>query len=528
MILHEMTPNQMNNPTPVYSTNEIREIELLATPQPNSPSLMEKAGLAAADIAKDRLLINDKNKVLVLAGPGNNGGDAFVAACHLRSWGFEVTVVFTGEPARLSLDAKRALDNWLITGGILHSEIPASEQWQVIIDGLFGIGLNSTKYPLDEKYRHLIETVNSLHLPVLALDIPSGLNADSGTVTDTAIKATITATFIGLKPGLLTHEGCEYSGQIILCKLDLDTASLKSPQSWLLDQAMMKRLLPPPRPANSHKGVFGSVGIIGGSTGMIGATLLAGSAALKLGTGRVYLGLIADQPPNIDPTQPELMLRPIDDLFEIDHLDCLIVGPGLGKEITACLCLEKALHTVLPLVLDADALNLIANYPELANALRTRKAPSILTPHAAEAARLLHTDIATIQNNRMKTTENLAKNFNCSFVLKGAGSICVLPNGHCYFNASGNPGLSSAGTGDVLSGMIGALLAQGLSADHALLLAVYLHGAAADALLETLHGPIGMTASEIIDSARLLLNQWVYDQETRFSYARMRSIHSIY
>lgn len=515
----------MNNPIPVYSTADIREIEQLAAALANPPDLMEKAGLAAAHIAKDRLLSNDKNKVLVLAGPGNNGGDAFVAARNLRAWGFQVTTVFTGEPSKLSQDAKRAFQNWLSMGGELHNDIPSSGLWHVVIDGLFGIGLNLAKYSLDEKYRRLIKTVNDMNLPVLALDIPSGLSADNGIAPGSAIKATVTATFIGLKPGLLTHDGCEYAGKIILCNLDLDAASMKSPQSWLLDQTMMKTLLPPPRPANSHKGVFGSVGIMGGSSGMIGAALLAGSAALKLGAGRVYLGLLANQPPIVDPIQPELMLRPVDELFELDHLTCLIVGPGLGKEIAACLCLEKALQTSLPLVLDADALNLIAYHSELANALRTRHAPSLLTPHAAEAARLLNTDIATVQSNRMQAAENLAKDFNCSLVLKGAGSICALPNGHCYFNASGNPGLSSAGTGDVLSGMIGALLAQGLSPENALLLAVYLHGTAADALLEIMDGPIGITASEIIDSARRLVNQWVYGHDARLRYSHAHSIY---
>jgi hydroxyethylthiazole kinase-like uncharacterized protein yjeF len=515
----------MNNPIPLYSTADIREIEQLAVARPNPPNLMEKAGLAAAHITKDKLLSDDKNKILVLAGPGNNGGDAFVTARYLRTWGFQVTTIFTGEPSKLSHDAKQALQNWLSMGGELYHDIPSSGSWHVIIDGLFGIGLNPAKSPLDEKYQLLIEAVNNMNLPVLALDIPSGLNADNGTAPSTAIKATITATFIGLKPGLVTHDGCEYAGEIILCDLDLDAISMKSPQSWLLDETLIKTLLPAPRPANSHKGAFGSVGIIGGASGMIGAALLAGSGALKLGAGRVYLGLLANQPSTVDPAQPELMLRPVDELFELDHLTCLVVGPGLGKEISACLCLEKILQTSLPLVLDADALNLIAHHSELASVLRTRHAPSLLTPHAAEAARLLGTDIATVQNHRMKAAEDLARNFNCSVVLKGAGSICAFPNGHCYLNASGNPGLSSAGTGDVLSGMTGALLAQGLTSENALLLAVYLHGAAADALLETLAGPIGMTASEIIDSARHLLNQWVYGHHARFRYSHAHSIY---
>ena len=247
---------------------------------------------------------------------------------------------------------------------------------------------------------------------------------------------------------------------------------------------------------------------------MVGAALLAGTAALKLGAGRVYLGLIAGDAPGVDSTQPELMLRPVHELFKLDYLDCMVVGPGLGMGTAACFWLSCALESALPLVLDADALNLIATYPNVANLLRVRwherKAPSILTPHPAEAARLLNTDTSTIQNDRMAAAANLAGIFNCCAVLKGAGSICAEPGGKRYINISGNPGLSTAGTGDILSGIIGALLAQGLSSENALLLAVYLHGAAADALQKQHGGPVGMTASEIPDAARSLLNQWVY------------------
>lgn len=243
---------------------------------------------------------------------------------------------------------------------------------------------------------------------------------------------------------------------------------------------------------------------------MIGAALLAGRAALKLGAGRVYLGLLAQEgTPVVDPVQPELMLRPPSDFFDSDLLDSLVIGPGLGKEIAACIHLEQALQTGLPLVLDADALNLIAAYPELGDALKARKTATILTPHPAEAARLLRMTTAAVQHDRLNAAQTLAQQFNCAIVLKGAGSICALPDGACYFNTSGNPGLSSAGTGDVLSGFLGALLVQGLSAKNALLLAVYLHGAAADVLLDQQCGPVGMTASEVIPAARDLLNRWI-------------------
>jgi hydroxyethylthiazole kinase-like uncharacterized protein yjeF len=205
------------------------------------------------------------------------------------------------------------------------------------------------------------------------------------------------------------------------------------------------------------------------------------------------------------------MFRSPHALFKLDHLNCLVIGPGLGMSADAYFWLDCALKSTQSLVLDADALNLISAYPKLANTLINRKAHTVLTPHAAEAARILDISSTDAQNNRVETIKNLVERFSCYAVLKGAGSICMLPDGKYYINTSGNPGLSSAGTGDVLSGIIGALLAQGLIIENALLLAVYLHGAAADELLEQIGGPVGITASEIIDSARGLLNQWVYN-----------------
>jgi hydroxyethylthiazole kinase-like uncharacterized protein yjeF len=245
---------------------------------------------------------------------------------------------------------------------------------------------------------------------------------------------------------------------------------------------------------------------------MAGAALLAGTAALKLGAGRVYLGSIARNAVGVATAQPELMLRPVHELFKVGHLNCLVIGPGLGTEPDACFWLNCALESTLPLVLDADALNLIASRPNIASLLRDRRAPSVLTPHPAEAARLLGCDTGSVQDDRMAAALELADRFNCCVVLKGAGSICAMRGGKTYINTSGNPGLSSAGTGDVLSGLIGSFLAQELNPEQALLLAVYLHGASADVLQMQNGGPVGMTASELADAARNLLNRWVYAQ----------------
>ena len=496
----------MNKNTPIYLDAEIRNIEKLANSTSAPISLMEKAGLAAAEVVRDKLLTSEKNKVLVLAGPGNNGGDAFVVARHLQKWWFKVTLVFTGTPAELSSEAKNSMDAWTDAGGEILYEIPIKKEWSAIVDGLFGIGLSRD---LEGPVYEMVNVINHMNLPVLSLDIPSGLNSDDGRVCGAAIHANITVTFIGMKPGLLTHQGTEYSGEIILRNLDIDTSILIEPQSWVLNLPCIQQLLPPVRRANSHKGMFGSVGVIGGSAGMTGAALLAGTAALKLGSGRVYLGLITDNILTFSPVQPELMFRSPHELFKLDHLNCLVIGPGLGMSTDAYFWLDCALKSSQSLVLDADALNLISVYPELADSLSNRNGHTVLTPHAAEAARLLGVSSTDAQNNRIETIKELVKRFNCYVVLKGAGSICMLPDGKYYINTSGNPSLSSAGTGDVLSGIIGALLAQGLAVKKALLLSVYLHGAAADKLLEQTGGPVGITASEITDSARELLNKWI-------------------
>ena len=277
----------------------------------------------------------------------------------------------------------------------------------------------------------------------------------------------------------------------------------------LLDQQFVTAPLKP-RPADCHKGMLGSVGIIGGATSMIGAALLAGRAALKCGAGRVYVALLADNAPAVDLLQPELMLRTPAQLFELDHLSTLVVGPGLGQTGNAIHWLQQALASDLPLVLDADALNLLAIHHELRQQLRQRTAPTILTPHPGEAARLMGYNVNAIQHDRMNAAQMLAENFHSIIVLKGAGTICALPDRHWFINPTGNPGLSSAGMGDVLSGMIATFIAQQLSPQQATLLAVYLHGAAADDLVQHGTGPIGLTASEVINAARHLLNSWIY------------------
>jgi hydroxyethylthiazole kinase-like uncharacterized protein yjeF len=491
----------MNNQ--LYFSRSLRQIEARHRHLP----LMQRAGAAAADWAAS-LASERQQPILVLAGPGNNGGDALVAARLLHQRFFDVCVVFIGEPSALPADAADAYQAFSAAGGRTCTAIPERWQWALIIDGLFGIGL--TRAP-ESSYAELIAAANRLaerdHCPLLALDCPSGLNADSGQMLGVSIAASQTITFIAHKPGLLTADGPDQCGEIRLADLDLAATNDIPADGQRVSRADFSPWLKP-RQRNSHKGSFGSAGILGGSKTMLGAALLAGRAALKLGSGLVYLGLLDPELPSVDLLQPELMLRRADTLLQTD-LRALACGPGLGRSGEAIRLLEQALQSPLPLVLDADALNILATDGRLDGNLYHRIAPVILTPHPAEAARLLACSIREVQTDRIKAACELAKRYHCSVALKGCGTIIATVDGDWWVNSTGNPGMATAGMGDVLTGMITALLAQGWPAVPALLAAVHLHGAAADRLVADGNGPIGLTAGEVSDAARQIFNEWV-------------------
>ena len=455
--------------SPIYLTQDIRRIEREAGKA--TPPLMERAGTAAAELAAK--LASGKD-ILVLAGPGNNGGDARIAAERLRERFFRVTIA-----TRMD-------------------EIPAAK-WGLVVDGLFGIGLGRD---IEGEYAALVDYANRQECPVLALDIPSGLHSDTGRVLGRAVRATHTLTFIGLKPGLLTLDGPDHCGEISVADLGLPP---QDANAWVTSPGLFAGALKR-RALNYHKGLAGTLGIVGGASSMTGAALLAGRAALKLGAGRVRVGLL--EPIAVDPVAPELMLAHADELLGAD-LDALVIGPGLGQGERAETLLGAALSSELPCVLDADALNLIAENADLRHACARRTAETLVTPHPAEAGRLLAETTAAVQADRVKAARALGENLNAHVVLKGAGSILVARDGHWFVNRSGNPGMASAGMGDVLSGMLGALLAQRYNGETALVLGTHLHGAAGDALARDGIGPVGMTASELIDAARHLWNDWL-------------------
>lgn len=485
----------MDQPQAILRNSALRDLE--HAHKDVQPSLMERAGSAAAEFAAC-LLGSTSKPPLIIAGPGNNGGDAFVVARLLKRRNIGPVVVFAGTADKLPADARAAFDAWLSEGGDVHADIPHGD-YALAIDGLLGIGLG--KRPLEGRFAELVAFINQLRCPILALDVPSGLDAETGHVARIAVRATHTATFIALKPGLLTLDGPTHAGAVSLYDLGI---TAPTEDGLTIAPALFSQYLVA-RPRNSHKGSNGSVGILGGAAGMAGAALLAGRAALKLGAGRVYVGMLERMA--VDAGQAELMLRQPEEIFAL--ATCLAVGPGLGQSAPALRLLRHAVDFDQPILLDADAINLLAAHPVLAGKVARRQAPTILTPHPAEAARLLRADVQTVQADRVAAAHTLAQRFNAATVLKGCGSIVALPDGRWFINTSGNPALASAGTGDILAGIAAALLAQGWQAAEALLAAVYLHGAAADACVANGIGPVGLSAGELVAPARSVLNQWI-------------------
>lgn len=489
---------------PIYPVATIRAIEALAIPGAVQP-LMERAGEAAARLAL--LLVQGPARVLVACGPGNNGGDGFVLARHLHCAGLTVSVAFAGDPCRLPDDARAAHAAWIAAGGLTVPDLPAPppEGWALVADALFGIGLQR---PLEGRYAAWIDVLNAQPCPRLAIDIPSGLDADTGRRLGPCFNASHTITFIALKPGLLTLDGPDHCGEVHLDTIDVDAEALAPAPGREITPALFAARLNPRR-ANSHKGSYGDAALVGGAPGMVGAAVLAGRAAIHLGAGRVLLGLLDPAALPVDILRPELMFRAAAELLADPAMSAIAVGPGLGQSDAAHALVASAIGLEKPLVLDADALNLVAADPALQRALAERSAPTLLTPHPAEAARLLGRTTPDIQHDRIAAAIAIARQLNAWVVLKGCGSVVASPQGAWWINTSGNPAMATAGMGDVLTGLVTALLARGWPAGDALLAAVHLHGAAADQFCTTHALDSGLLADEVAPAARACLNHWV-------------------
>lgn len=490
-----------DRPHALHDGAATRRIEHAAAAALPPNTLMQRAGLAVARLA---LAISPHARTVWIAcGPGNNGGDGLQAALHLRQWGMNPVVTWLGTPDQAPADARAAWQRAVAAGVALADQPPSNMGPQdLCIDALLGIG--ATRAP-HGRMAEWLARLNSSAAPVLAIDLPTGLDADSGSlntaVTTVSIAASAcpssaggqfdlehlppqrhTLSLLTLKPGLFTAHGRDACGTVWFDDLGVP-ATLRDaePPTALLNAA-------PPhqqRAHASHKGSFGDVAVIGGESlatrgmGMTGAALLAAVAALHGGAGRVLLSLLDDGETTLIATQPELMLRRFDRL----DLQALTVVCGCGGGDAVAGVLPAVLHAAPRLVLDADALNVIAADTALQAALRQRAAAhqaTVLTPHPLEAARLLGCTSADVQQQRLRAANQLAKRFACTVVLKGSGSIIAVPGQAPVINPTGNARLATAGTGDVLAGLIGAHLAAGEAAAQAASAAVYRHGLAAD------------------------------------------------
>jgi ADP-dependent NAD(P)H-hydrate dehydratase / NAD(P)H-hydrate epimerase len=462
---------------PVWPCAGIRILEHRVQCASATP-LMDLAGLAIARLAM--ALAPHATRVCVVAGPGNNGGDGLEAAMHLHRWGVHVHVRLLAEPANLPADAQRAWSRACAAGVEIDCAPPTDilklGPQDLCIDALLGIGVN--RAPEGDVLK-TIDWLNASPALVLSVDLPSGLNADSGQPPGVAVKADHTLTLLGIKPGLLMGQGRDACGELWLAPLGLPAQA----PSWHAPHA---ELNPPPKPIHrrhaSHKGTHGDVAIVGGEslgphTSMAGAALLAAQAALHGGAGRVMLSLLADELPLSAPA--DLMHRSLDTL----DLPTLTVVAGCGGGRAIARPLPRLLQLSARLVLDADALNRLSEDAWLQDLLgqrTTRGQDTVLTPHPLEAARLLNCDTQLVQSDRLSAAQRLAERLQCCVVLKGSGTVIAAPGRLPRINPTGNGLLATGGTGDVLAGLIGARLATGQEAFEAACSAVWTHGQEAD------------------------------------------------
>lgn len=450
---------------PLHGVAATRNLEQQAAATLAPHTLMRRAGLATANLAQ--ALAPHARCIWVACGPGNNGGDGLEAALHLRQRGYHTVVTWLGEPGQVPADAQAAWQRASQAGVSRCTEPPP--QADLCIDALLGIG--STRTPQGQMAQW-VRHMNHCAPTILAVDVPTGLHADTGAVTDTCARAHHTLSLLTLKPGLFTAYGRDYAGQTWL-----DTLGIDAPQGTA--DALLAGLPPPSTHYHaSHKGTRGDVAVLGGAPGMTGAALLAASAALHAGAGRVWVGLLDANPIGVDPHQPELMLRPYQQL----PIASLTVVCGCGGGDAVARDLADVMARAPRLVLDADALNAIAADGQLKARLVQRNAAqaTIVTPHPLEAARLLGCDTAHIQGNRLSAARQLADQLQCTVVLKGSGTVTAAPGQRPVINPTGNGLLATGGTGDVLAGLIGARLASGMPPFEAAWTAVYQHATLAD------------------------------------------------
>ena len=482
---------------PLYRVATTRQIERRAAAVLPPHTLMQRAGLAVARLAL--ALVPNAGRIWIACGPGNNGGDGFEAALHLHQWGKEVVVTWTGLAAgkdQLPPDAHAARQRALTAGVPMAAEPP--ESFDLCIDALLGMGATlDPARPNTAQMQRWLDLMQASDAPLLSVDVPSGLDADSGFTSrkfaiksiasqadKTWIRPTFTLSLLTLKAGLFTASGKDFAGEVWFDQLGVEFPA-SAPDAWLLGSDRAGQPAKMQAAQASHKGSFGDVAVIGGqsiatsATHMTGAALLAARAALHAGAGRVFVALLGTDGPRVDAQQPELMFRAPEALDLKKQV--VVCGCGGGEAVKTVIA--RVLSSATRAVLDADALNAIATDPQLQTQLKARHGrgySTVLTPHPLEAARLGGMTAAAVQADRLATAEQLAQRFQCVVVLKGSGTVIAGPGQTSMINSSGNALLATAGTGDVLAGMIAACLARGMNDFEAACCAVFTHGHRAD------------------------------------------------
>ncbi len=502
----------------VATADEIRELDRKATEELGIPGvvLMENAGIQVVQVMQKRYPDLKKCRVLIVCGKGNNGGDGFVVARHLYNRGIEVRITLLAEKQQLNGDAKLNFEiaakmNLPIVEITSNEQLPAFRnllhQADVIVDAILGTGLKNAVKGL---YKHVIESINKTNIPIIAVDIPSGLSSDTGAVLGSCIHADATATFAIPKRGHSLYPAAAYVGKLEVVDIGIpkklvDTSGIKI---HVLESGNMKKSFRDRSP-NTHKGTYGHVLVIAGSPGKAGAALMTGRSALRTGSGLVTLAIPKNLRVHLEIPTLEVMTASlpetvkgtvsVDAYEEIMTLTTdkrvLALGPGLSTHPSTVELVYRLIRTVeIPMVIDADGINAIALNPDI---LLEAKAPIVLTPHPGEMARLVPN--TPIQNNRIPVAQETAQKYNVYLALKGARTLIVSPDGHVYINPTGNPGMATAGSGDVLTGIIAGLISQSVIPLEAAKTGVFLHGFAGD-MVAAEKGEFGTIAGDILEA----------------------------
>ena len=495
----------MNRPTAIYSASQVRALDAFEIEKRRVPgfTLMTRAAEAALELLRGRW--PHARRVAVVCGAGNNGGDGYVLARLAQLAGLEALVLAATPPDRLGGDARRAQEEWLAAGGHAHPfAADALSGCDLIVDGLLGIGLSGAPRP---ETLAVIRAINAARRPVLALDIPSGVDADTGVVHEAAVRADVTLSFVGFKSGLFLGAGPEYAGVVLLADLGVVAPALPQfvPLLRRIDTAEIALHLPR-RPREAHKGTSGRVLIVGGGGGMPGALRLAGTAALRVGAGLVRVAGAAENLGPVTAANPELIYLPVASTAGIEEdlrgADVFAIGPGLGQgDWARRLWAQARAVPEIPAVVDADALNLLAAHP-------VKLPPGwIITPHPGEAARLLGVQIPDVQRDRLGAARELVERYGAVAVLKGAGTLvasAVDGVTEVCICERGNPGMATAGMGDVLTGVIAGLRAQIPDSAAAARVGVLVHALAGDSAAQA--GQRGLLASDLLAELRGWVN----------------------